>query len=340
MFRGTLLHSSPNHGAWLTPRVRRLALLAGLAAFAAGGAAIPHLPSFRSPWSWFEGGVADAFVAVFYSFMVAMVVADSRRVGFQPRQWLAAVLVFNVAGLVFYLIASARRTGDWKRIALPLAYIFEALLLGICATMPLISTAALPPIAWLTPVPPPPAGMAARTKAKGPRPVPRPLSDRVLRAPRVIPPLISEAETPPEAPQPFGSGEYRPGAPNGVPGSDFTNWLGETPVIPNSQTAARPTIPQKPMVVSSGVESAKLIFGPAPEYPVLARMTRTEGTVRLKAIIGRDGAIEELRVLGGHPLLVKAAVEAVERWRYSPTLLDNKPVKVETEIEVNFTLSD
>jgi len=69
-------------------------------------------------------------------------------------------------------------------------------------------------------------------------------------------------------------------------------------------------------------------------------MARTEGTVRLAAIISRDGTIQNLKVLSGHPLLIKAAVEAVERWRYQPTLLDGKAVEVETEIEVRFKLSD
>lgn len=321
--------------------MRRLALLAGLAAFTMGAVVFPHLPWFENPRSWLEGGLAAAFVAIFDSLMIAFVAADSRRAGIPARSWVAVVLVFQVGGLACYLIASARRTGEWRRIALPLACLFEASLLGVCVTMPLISSAALPKLDRLTPVPPPPAGASPRAKAaKGPRSLRRPLSDRVLRAPLVVPPLVSVVETPPEAPQPSGTGESRLGVPNGVRGSDFTNLFDETHVIPISPPAAGPAIPHKPMVVSSRVEAAKLIFGPRPEYPVLARMARTEGTVRLKAIIGRDGTIQELRVLGGHPLLVKAAVEAVENWRYSPTLLDGKPVEVETEIEVRFRLSD
>src|SRR5438477_521256 len=202
MFRGTLLDSSPSQGIWLTPRGRRLALLTGLAAFSLGAIFIPRLPWFRSPWSWLEGGVAAAFVAVSYTLMVAFVAADSRRTGIRARTWLVAVAAFNVAGLVCYLVASARRTGDWKRIALPLAYVFEASLLGVCVSMPLISTAALPKLSWLAPVAPPPAGNRTRVSvARGPRPSLRPLADRVLRAPRIIPPLVAEAEKPPEAPQ-------------------------------------------------------------------------------------------------------------------------------------------
>jgi protein TonB len=88
------------------------------------------------------------------------------------------------------------------------------------------------------------------------------------------------------------------------------------------------------------VSAAKLIYQPKPEYPQLARMALTEGAVELEAIIGKDGTIEELRVLRGSPLLVRAALEAVRRWRYQPTLLNGEPVEVVTEITVNFKLAE
>jgi protein TonB len=77
-----------------------------------------------------------------------------------------------------------------------------------------------------------------------------------------------------------------------------------------------------------------------PDYPPLARMARIQGTVRLEAVISTDGRIQNLRVLAGHPLLVNAALEAVARWRYQPTLLNGEPVEVVTEIDVNFTLAE
>ena len=92
--------------------------------------------------------------------------------------------------------------------------------------------------------------------------------------------------------------------------------------------------------VGGQVESAKLIFKPQPEYPPLAKMARIQGTVRLEAIISKDGTIQDLKVIQGHPLLVKAALEAVQRWRYQPTLLNGEPVEVVTEIDVNYTLAE
>jgi periplasmic protein TonB len=60
----------------------------------------------------------------------------------------------------------------------------------------------------------------------------------------------------------------------------------------------------------------------------------------MEAVIGRDGAVQNLRVVSGHPLLIEAAKNAVARWRYQPTLLNGEPVEVATEIDVNFTLSE
>ena len=67
-------------------------------------------------------------------------------------------------------------------------------------------------------------------------------------------------------------------------------------------------------------------------------LARIQGAVRLEALICTDGTIRSLRVLAGHPLLVKAAIDAVARWRYQPTLLNGDPVEVITEIDVNFAL--
>lgn len=86
------------------------------------------------------------------------------------------------------------------------------------------------------------------------------------------------------------------------------------------------------------VEQGKLISGPRPIYPPLARQARIEGTVRLEAVISRDGTILNLRAVSGHPMLVPAAVAAVRQWIFRPTSLNGEPVEVATVIDVNFTL--
>jgi periplasmic protein TonB len=82
-----------------------------------------------------------------------------------------------------------------------------------------------------------------------------------------------------------------------------------------------------------------LINKVVPVYPALAKQARIQGEVRLGAIIGKDGTIQQLRVISGHPLLVPAALEAVKQWRYAPTHLNGEPVEVQTEIDVSFALA-
>ena len=87
------------------------------------------------------------------------------------------------------------------------------------------------------------------------------------------------------------------------------------------------------------MQSAKLIRQPKPSYPPLARQARISGVVKFNAVIAKDGSIQNLTMISGHPLLVQAATEAVRQWVYQPTLLNGEPVEVITTIDVNFTLS-
>jgi protein TonB len=93
------------------------------------------------------------------------------------------------------------------------------------------------------------------------------------------------------------------------------------------------------ITVGGNVQQALLINQPRPSYPPLAKQARISGSVRFTAIIGRDGTIQNLNLVSGHPLLVSVAQEAVKQWRYKPTLLNGEPVEVVTQIEVNFTLN-
>jgi protein TonB len=103
--------------------------------------------------------------------------------------------------------------------------------------------------------------------------------------------------------------------------------------------APRPaSIQPRSVRVSVGVIEGLLIQRVTPTYPALARQTRVQGPVVLQAVISRNGTIENLQVLSGHPMLVKAALDAVRQWRYRPYLLNNEPVEVETQITINFTL--
>lgn len=96
--------------------------------------------------------------------------------------------------------------------------------------------------------------------------------------------------------------------------------------------------PQAPMRVSAGVQMAKLVKKVIPGYPPLAKSARISGVVHLLGIIARDGTIRNLQLVSGHPLLARAALEAVQQWVYQPTLLNGEPVEVIAPIDVYFTL--
>lgn len=95
---------------------------------------------------------------------------------------------------------------------------------------------------------------------------------------------------------------------------------------------------QGPMRVSGGVQMAKLMKKVIPEYPTLAKSARVSGVVHLIGIIGRDGTIRNLELVSGHPLLARAAFQAVQQWIYKPTLLNGEPVEVIAPIDVYFNL--
>ena len=77
-----------------------------------------------------------------------------------------------------------------------------------------------------------------------------------------------------------------------------------------------------------------------PVYPPLARQARISGTVRFTVRIAKDGSIQGIQLVSGHPLLVAAAHEAVKQYVYNPVLLNGNPVEVVTQVDVNFTLGN
>jgi TonB family protein len=91
--------------------------------------------------------------------------------------------------------------------------------------------------------------------------------------------------------------------------------------------------------VGGSVQQTKLVSQPRPVYPLEAKQARIQGVVQLTATIGKDGTVRNLEVIQGHPLLIPAALDAVRQWVYQPTLLNGQPVEVQTDIDVNFTLS-
>jgi protein TonB len=110
-----------------------------------------------------------------------------------------------------------------------------------------------------------------------------------------------------------------------------------TPSENASPVLAHPAV-HSPVIRTSSVMQGMLVRRVEPRYPPVAIAARIEGPVKIKAIISREGRIEQAEVLNGSPLLSGAALEAIRQWRYRPYILNGEPVEVETQITVNFVL--
>jgi TonB family protein len=130
------------------------------------------------------------------------------------------------------------------------------------------------------------------------------------------------------------AGDVPGGIPDGQTGSAINGIISSVPA-----TMPRVAAPQR-VRVSAGVSTGLLMKKVNPEYPAEARRGRIQGTVLMHAIISKTGDITTLELVSGHPMLAPAALEAVKQWKYKPYLLNGQAVEVDTEIQVNFTLSE
>jgi protein TonB len=118
---------------------------------------------------------------------------------------------------------------------------------------------------------------------------------------------------------------------------------------PNTESKPQPEQSQPPtgqrrqlptrVRVSQGVMATLIIKKVPPEYPNEARQKRVQGTVVLHGLIDKEGDVAEVSVVSGEPVLTQAAIDAVKQWKYKPYLLNGHPVEVETQFQLNFTLS-
>jgi protein TonB len=239
-----------------------------------------------------------------------------------------------------------------RPVALAVSVVLQVSLLAIALVVPLVFIDVLPAaqLSTLFVLPPLPVARAA-----APAPAPeattrrvkvRRTTDNVFRAPSAIPKrvarIVEDIEIDPNLaqlalnlPQGIGQGS---GSREGVPGLDglFSAPKPAPPPPPTRQESKTPTIQR--IKRGGAVVEAMALSRPGPVYPELAKRARVQGDVELNAVIGVDGGIKELRVASGHPLLVRAAVEAVSQWRYRPTTLNGDPVEVATQITVTFRL--
>lgn len=181
------------------------------------------------------------------------------------------------------------------------------------------------------PAPPPPSHPVSKVV----KIIPRQFDAGRVLAPRTIPKfvaLIKESELPPPSSLDDAVGAYPAAL------LEKLSPASTPPPPPPLPIAKKTAVPPARIRVGGVVQSAKLVRQPKPVYPEVAIRARIHGVVKLHALISKEGIIEDLRVINGHPLLVPAALEAVKQWVYRPTLLNGEPVGVETDIDVNFTL--
>lgn len=241
------------------------------------------------------------------------------------------------------LIESGGKLNSKRRGATTIvSFIFQIILIGVLVLIPLIYTEALPKQQLMTflvappPPPPPPPPPAAAPEVKVVRKIETELDNGQLRQPTKIPQkvqMIREDEPPPPS-----MGGAIGGVPGGVPGGSMGGVIGG--IIGQTTTTVVPKVatPQR-VRVSQGVSEGLLVHQVKPNYPPLARQARIQGSVVLQAVIGKDGSIQNLRLVSGHPMLAPSAIDAVKQWKYRPYFLNGEPVEVDTQITVNFTLS-
>jgi len=223
-----------------------------------------------------------------------------------------------------------------------ISFLLQIGIIVVMILIPLIFTEALPRTQLMTflvaPPPPPPPPPPAAAPVKIVKVIQTDIVNGELRTPTKIPQkvqMIKEDEAPPPV---MATAGVVGGVPGGVPGGQMGGVIGGIVNAASNLPVPKIATPQR-IRVSSGVQSGLLIRKVNPTYPPLARQARIQGVVILQAQISKDGNIENLQLISGHPMLAPAAIDAVKQWKYKPYLLNGEPVEVETQVQVNFTLS-
>jgi protein TonB len=230
-----------------------------------------------------------------------------------------------------------RSRRGWTTLA---SFALEAVAAGVLLLLPLLYTQGLPQLQLMsalvapTPPPAPPApGVVRNARAS----TSNLSSDGRVIAPRFVPREILRVDEP-SAPPPVEVGGFSVPGGTGNP-TDRNGIFDSIGSGPNVVVPPPPPAPSVHPPRISRMMEGNLIYRVQPQYPALARQARVQGIVVLRAMISREGKIENLQVVSGHPMLVKSAMDAVLQWRYRPYYLNNEPVEVETQVTVNFTLS-
>jgi periplasmic protein TonB len=188
------------------------------------------------------------------------------------------------------------------------------------------------------PPPPPPPPAAAQVIHAHPKSF---FHENKLLSPRFIPKRIVQVKEEAAKPgQTFGG--VTGGVPGGIPGGQIGGVLGG--ILGSMGKISPPPPPPKiaahvgPYLVGGRVQEPRLVQMVQPIYPPLAKQAHIQGDVRIDSVIDERGNVTQMKVVSGRPLLVTAALDAVQQWKYEPTLLNGTPIPVEMIVTVRFTL--
>jgi periplasmic protein TonB len=186
------------------------------------------------------------------------------------------------------------------------------------------------------PPPPPPPPAPSVVRAQAPKRVF--MNAGQLIAPTIIPRQVAELKEAPLEPDNLGG---IGGVPGGVPGGQMGGVVGGVlGGIPS--TAAKPPAPTVgkpgPLRVGGRVRPPKAIEQMQPLYPVLARQAHVQGEVQIDAILDAQGNVVDMKVISGPPLLYQAALDALRKWKYEPTYLNEEPIAVQMIVTITFRL--
>jgi periplasmic protein TonB len=203
-----------------------------------------------------------------------------------------------------------------------------------------------PPVTPLAAPPPPPLTSSIAPRAARSAPI-RAYVPGKLTVPIFIAKTVVNTPgeiVPPDEPLMGEAGGVPGGVPGGIPGGQMEGAIGGVlgGVMKNGPMPlpAPPAAggPKKPVRVGGEVKQPRLLYGPEPVYPVLARQARVTGTVIIEAVIDEHGNVTGMRVVKGDPLLIPAALAAVSKRKYEPTILDGEPTPLDLKVEINFHL--
>jgi protein TonB len=229
--------------------------------------------------------------------------------------------------------AKSRHLDPWAAVG---SVALLSFILGALVVIPLFHTDPLPARSTLTRLYLPPAGAASNVASL---PVPTSTFSNIptkISIPSALH-TTQEASSVPVVTPSGVVGGVPGGVVGGIPGGVLSGVLhsnGTAPVLA-STTAPAP----KRTRVPARIAEANLVYDVAPKYPPEAGRERIEGIVVLMAVIGKDGAVRDVRVESGLPVLAQAAIEAVRQWRYRPYILNGEPVEIDSQITINFNLS-